>query len=92
MTCKDCIHNEVCKYGENRSNGMYCTGDRCKQFKDRSRYVVREKGEWIEHYNEAYGTWHYDCPFCDDGYAMKQRDLSPSHFCPNCGADMRKEN
>ena len=31
--CKDCLHNEVCKYGENRSNGMYCTGEKCKQYK-----------------------------------------------------------
>ena len=31
--CKDCLHNQVCKYGENRSNGMYCTGEKCKQYK-----------------------------------------------------------
>lgn len=31
--CRDCLHNEVCKYGENRSNGMYCTGEKCKQYK-----------------------------------------------------------
>ena len=52
--------------------------------------VVREKGEWVEHYNEGYEMWFYDCPFCDDGYSMKQRDKSKPNFCPNCGADMRK--
>ena len=31
--CKDCLHNEVCKYGENRSKGIYCTGEKCKQYK-----------------------------------------------------------
>lgn len=30
--CKDCIHNFVCKYGENRANGGYCTGEKCKQY------------------------------------------------------------
>ena len=34
-----CLHNEVCKYGEKRSNGMYCTEEKCKQFKDRTRFV-----------------------------------------------------
>ena len=53
--------------------------------------VVREKGEWVEHYNEGYEMWFYDCPFCDDGYSMKQRDKSKPNFCHNCGADMRIE-
>ena len=34
-----CLHNEVCKYGEKRSNGMYCTEEKCKQFKNRTKYV-----------------------------------------------------
>ena len=43
-------------------------------------------GRWIEHY--AYECWHYDCPFCDDGYATKERDNTPTNYCPNCGAKM----
>ncbi len=39
MTCKECYHNDVCKYGENRSNGMYCTGDKCKQYKSTADVV-----------------------------------------------------
>ena len=34
-----CLHNEVCKYGEKRSNGMYCTEEKCKQFKNATTYV-----------------------------------------------------
>ena len=39
MTCKDCIHNEVCKYGENRMNGGYCTGENCRHFKNKADFV-----------------------------------------------------
>lgn len=40
--CKDCIHNEVCKYGENRSNGMYCTGEKCKQYQSTADVVKQD--------------------------------------------------
>ena len=43
-------------------------------------------GKWVEHF--SFGVWHYDCPFCDDGYATKERDKTPPNFCPNCGAKM----
>ena len=45
-------------------------------------------GKWIENY--AYGAWHYDCPFCDDGYATKAGG-KPVNYCSNCGAKMDKE-
>ena len=34
-----CLHNEVCKYGDKRSNGMYCAEEKCKQFKNSTKYV-----------------------------------------------------
>ena len=46
-------------------------------------------GKWIEHY--AYGAWHYDCPFCDDGYATKAPEKKPVNYCSNCGAKLDKE-
>lgn len=45
-------------------------------------------GEWKKHF--SYGCWHYDCPFCDDGFAMKE-DFKVSqlpNYCSNCGAKM----
>lgn len=36
MICEKCIHKNVCKYGELRSDGIYCTGEKCKQFKDKT--------------------------------------------------------
>ena len=50
--CKDCLHNEVCKYGENRSNGGYCTGEKCKQFKDRAKYIDMDKCQDCTHYGD----------------------------------------
>lgn len=44
-------------------------------------------GEWKEHF--AYGCWHYDCPFCDDGFATKERQINTPNYCQNCGAKMR---
>lgn len=41
--------------------------------------VVREKGEWISH--EGYE----ECRNCH------AKAMFPHNFCPNCGADMRKE-
>lgn len=48
--------------------------------------IVQKQGEWKIHQNDGY--WHYDCPFCDDGYATKGKDNTPPNFCGNCGAKM----
>ena len=39
MICETCIHNAVCKYGEVRSNGLYCTGEKCKQYQSTADVV-----------------------------------------------------
>ena len=50
-------------------------------------YVVEVRhGRWEEHF--AYGSWHYDCPFCDNGYATIKRDDTPPNYCQDCGAKM----
>ena len=49
--------------------------------------VVEVKhGEWIEKFKD--GFWYYDCPFCDDGYVVMEKDENKPNYCGNCGAKM----
>jgi hypothetical protein len=77
-SCKDCIHSGVC---------VLCQlNQTCLAFKNKADVVEVRHGVWVEHF--SFGVWHYDCPFCDDGYATKERDNTPPNYCPNCGAKM----
>jgi len=49
--------------------------------------VKVKRGKWIESYNN--NCWHYNCPFCNDGYTTINKDISQYNYCSNCGADMR---
>lgn len=87
-TCKDCLHSFVCW------KSMQVEKDNlpCSDFADRSKYVVREKGEWIE---DGYYGNPFVCSYCghegcySGNYGNKE--YYPTNFCPNCGADMRIE-
>ena len=46
-------------------------------------------GEWKVHF--SFDKWHYDCPFCDFGFAIGIRQESPPNYCENCGAKMDKK-
>ena len=92
MTCKDCLHYEACK---SLLEAMWYTVDgdgenadkRCDTFTDRSRYVVREKGEWqrvIPTKSAAKWSNKVACSVCHSAGHIRK------NFCPNCGADMRK--
>lgn len=48
-------------------------------------YRKQSEGEWKVTNND--GFWHYDCPFCDDGYAQETK-LPVSNYCANCGAKL----
>ena len=70
LTCVDCLHIEVCAYIKHDL-------PICSDFADRSKYVVREKGEWL---------LDGRCSNC-----LKNPLTTHKNFCPNCGADMRTE-
>ena len=92
MTCKDCLHIEVCAY-------IKPDLPICSDFADRSKYVVREKGEWKPYIEdvEIYNTGGFTekrqtgwiCGKCKSKKSITQ--YYPTDFCPNCGSDMRKE-
>lgn len=94
MDCKDCVHSYVCW------KSMQIEKDNldCSDFADRSKYMMREKGEWEDCDWVKYGGHdeciHYPkaalcCSRCRN--AFKKELLWKRDFCPNCGADMRKE-
>ena len=105
-TCKNCLHSRVCfdSEGTTRYYGTEIAAnnveDLCPCFADRSRYVVREKGEWEFRQNKRY-TWCTDlvCTACkatidshvDNSLEYRQTAIKKELlYCPNCGADMRK--
>ena len=59
--CKECLHNEVCKYGENRSNGMYCTGDKCKQYKPTADVVEVVRCKDCKYFEADDEGFYYYC-------------------------------
>lgn len=77
-TCKDCLHHGVCdRCG---ITVAFSVENDCSSFKDRSKYVVRENGEW-----KRRGRNLGECSNCGEVVAVRY------NFCPNCGADMRIE-
>lgn len=49
----------------------------------------RPQGEWIKHIDDLYPEDSTEeCPFCHEEQRLVGND---DNFCPNCGADMRKE-
>lgn len=81
--CATCRLSEQCER----------TGDRCTEYARISlvpaaivRPVVR--GNWVGIDDEPYTTWE-----CDRCGCIYEEDFEYiPNFCPNCGADMRKED
>ena len=79
MTCKDCIHNEMC-YATHTDDSPCCC-----DFKDSSKYVVREKGEWVLLGQRTYGGGRCYTHYCN---RCGQHGYDDYVLCPNCGAKM----
>ena len=77
-TCKDCLHSEVCAY-------IKPDLPICSDFADRSKYVVRENGEWIPLGQRTYGGGRCYTHYCN---RCRQHGYDDYVLCPNCGADM----
>ena len=77
-----CLHSDVCKYGKNRSSGMYCTGERCLHFKNREKWAEKKNGKWDKNHPND------NIVYCDQCYMPQDM---PTPFCHSCGAEMSQE-
>lgn len=90
MTCKNCVHYELCfdfthlKYSKNLPDNRE---DVCDHFKNKTDFIEVKRGRWetrnfIIFDSEKVG---YRCSECKTTWDTEM------NYCPNCGADMRKE-
>lgn len=96
MTCKDCIHNEVCHMREvcnNIEEQIKELG--CMDFIARADVQGIKHGKWIET-QEPLGWCDVDCAECSVCHESWIIDEDSSiddyecmwHYCPHCGAKM----
>ena len=81
MTCKDCIHFEVCYKRECVPNGDYA--NKCGDCLTESDFK-KPKGKWTYiGQSEVTGLKIVKCTNCH------KRQYGSMDYCGNCGADMR---
>lgn len=98
MTCKECIHYEVCDW--HRAYEGYADlfgAERCALFEPKSRFVKVKHGEWIEReierqeWEKGCFIFHrhtvYTCSVCNTSIV----GLKNMSYCPYCGAKMDGE-
>lgn len=88
MTCKDCIHYEICSLWATEDlddDKAYEYYYGCFKNKEDFKEVVH--GEWKEtmYFDEHFGR-SYECSNCG------KEIIGTSNYCPNCGTKMDKEN
>lgn len=99
MTCKDCVHYEVCEdaFLKRRIEvGEFRLCD-CDNFIPKSRFVKVKHGEWIEReierqeWEKGCFIFHrhtvYTCSVCNTSIV----GLKNMSYCPYCGAKMDGE-
>ena len=98
FTCKDCVHYEACK---DMYDGYSFDFDDCDYtldcidmgiFKNKADFVEVKHGEWIDKPTGAYHRMQSWCSACGKHSGIGGIESNRHKpFCPNCGADMRKE-
>ena len=88
MTCKDCIHREVCYLRENVPSESYA--DKCG-YSHFEKDLERPEGKWVEGKNGNLMCNRCGCEI-RYSYLIGNKPDFPKYCC-DCGADMRtKEN
>lgn len=85
MTSDEAIHYAKC-LKNNWTLNLNDLGEFCDMAIEA---LKRKRGEWQVYYDEDSpqdGIWK--CSICS--YIKLIDDISPTNFCPNCGADMRE--
>lgn len=85
MTCKDCLHYEVCAKNPTLTEFSGENEAYCEAFKDRTKWVEQKHGRWVERRHDGIGGgWYtlFHCPECDTPSAK------PRNFCSFCGLKM----
>ena len=85
MTCRDCIHYEVCQYHIDEETKM--TINECGRFKNKADFVEVKHSKWI---------WLegilYECYECGAKTEVDEKMNQPLYqYCPYCGAKMDGE-
>lgn len=53
---------------------------------------MRKRGKWIRHSIGHENTpWGFDCSACGKWFVIGEDTAEQYNYCPNCGAEMRKE-
>ena len=81
LNCEDCLHIEVCAYIKHDL-------PICSDFADRSKYVVREKGEWEIKHRHHGGFRRYtgrDDFGEEHTITVDERFECDEPYCPKCG-------
>lgn len=83
MTCKDCIHFDVCDYHITELTPM--TVAECQHFKSKADYAEVKHGEWGKE------KWMYTdqhiCSLCFSTVSVHPQSVEYK-YCPYCGAKM----
>lgn len=97
MTCRDCIHYEVCKEAENLSETWLIATTPydnmkkwCSHFENKADYAEVKHGEWVDK------RWTTECDWCDMNHhsitcsVCKEETYGgiKTKYCPDCGAKM----
>lgn len=92
MTCKDCVHYEICKddcesgYIYEDENGNYCDDD-CEYRKSKADYKKVKYGKWLKHNTECSVCHEMNPTNSLDEWSLKFKGR-PTKYCGNCGARM----
>lgn len=78
MTCKDCIHYDVCQYGPL----FNCEG--CFDFINKADVQEVKHGKWL--LVDGVIETFYKCSLCGFKHQMQEEN-----YCPRCGARMDGE-